>query len=264
MTWKDNVLNTKIDDPSSDDYRMDDEMPDDFQDDSGPSLLKQNQRPIILAIIGVIALGLIVGFFFLKKQRTAANEKVKYISLASDDMSAFSGTYEESDITDRTGSPSQMRAGNESAAETEMRLRKIEGALAVMKDIKNQLQQLAALQKQIDELSGKIGGLDKSMSSRTADMAAKINQLKNSQSKLADQGQPKPIPAKTAPPKAEKKPQAEKKAPQAVYHTIQPKETLFSISQKYKINIDQLRKQNNLTGQTTIYIGTKLLITPGR
>ena len=254
MTWKDNVLNTKIDAPSSKDYQMDDELPDDFQDDPGPSALKKNQTPIMAILIGAVAIGLIAGFFFLKRQQNAANETIKYTPVSS---------------AEKVMGESDQR-GDAAISETEMRLQKIEIALSVMNEIRDQLRQMTDLQKQIDELSTKIGGLEHSMSSRAADMTAQINRLKNSQAKLEALGRAKPAPKKAPAPQPKnitppvKKSLAPKASPRAFYHTVKPKETLFSISQKYKIDIAQLRKQNNLTGQTTIYIGTKLLITPGR
>jgi len=252
MTWKDNVLNTKIDAPSSQDYQMDGELPDDFQDEPDPSPLKKNQTPIMLILIGTIAIGLIAGFFFLKKNQTAANEAIKYTPVSSA-RKVMAGANER---------------GDGATSETEMRLQKIEIALSVMNEVRDQLRQMTHLQKQIDELSTKIGGLDHAMSSRTADMTAQINRLKNSPAKSKTIEKSKPVPTKAAAPQTitppVKKNLAPKDSPRATYHTVKPKETLFSISQKYKINIAQLRKQNNLTGQTTIYIGTKLLITPGK
>jgi len=42
-------------------------------------------------------------------------------------------------------------------------------------------------------------------------------------------------------------------------HTVKKGETLYSISRKYKITVQQLKKSNNLSGNT-ISIGQKLII----
>ncbi|MGD9686539.1 MAG: LysM domain-containing protein, partial [Desulfobacter sp.] len=44
------------------------------------------------------------------------------------------------------------------------------------------------------------------------------------------------------------------------FHTVQKGETLWSISQKYKTNVEAVRKMNNLTPEDKIHIGGKLLV----
>lgn len=57
---------------------------------------------------------------------------------------------------------------------------------------------------------------------------------------------------------AKKKAEKPKKASQ--FHTVQKGETLWSISQKYKTNVEAVRKMNNLTPEDKIHIGGKLLV----
>jgi LysM repeat protein len=42
-------------------------------------------------------------------------------------------------------------------------------------------------------------------------------------------------------------------------HTVQPGETLFRISRKYRVSVDKLRKWNNLMGDT-IEVGQQLVV----
>lgn len=46
-----------------------------------------------------------------------------------------------------------------------------------------------------------------------------------------------------------------------ITHTVEPKETLFSISKKYRVTIDEIKKWNNMQGQS-LAIGTTLNIYP--
>ena len=82
-------------------------------------------------------------------------------------------------------------------------------------------------------------------------------------------------PAKPAPEKAEaseKAPAEKEKTPVASslqpssekkrYHEVQKGETLFCISRKYGISVDDLRWANNLSSEATLLRGQRLLISP--
>lgn len=49
----------------------------------------------------------------------------------------------------------------------------------------------------------------------------------------------------------------------SIVHTVEPKETLFSISKKYGVTIDEIKSWNNLKGQS-LAIGSTLKIYPNR
>jgi membrane-bound lytic murein transglycosylase D len=48
------------------------------------------------------------------------------------------------------------------------------------------------------------------------------------------------------------------------YHTVQKGETLYRISKKNGISIEELRKLNNLSADQPLRTGQKLLVSPGR
>jgi LysM repeat protein len=61
-------------------------------------------------------------------------------------------------------------------------------------------------------------------------------------------------------PKAIVKNTTVKKAkPVFIYHTVQPGDTLWRISQRYQLNIDELKKVNNISG-TNLKKGAKIKI----
>lgn len=50
-----------------------------------------------------------------------------------------------------------------------------------------------------------------------------------------------------------------KTKPVFIYHTVQPGDTLWRISQRYQLNIDEIKKVNNISG-TNLKKGTKIKI----
>jgi LysM repeat protein len=47
-----------------------------------------------------------------------------------------------------------------------------------------------------------------------------------------------------------------------IYHEVKPKETLYQISRRYGLTVDDLRKLNRLTPETVIHPGQKLIVSP--
>jgi LysM repeat protein len=115
-------------------------------------------------------------------------------------------------------------------------------------------QRIAGLEKQIADLHGKI-----STSSPDPALLQRVNAL--SQKVEALERQKQPTAESKAKPPAPSKPtaSAEKK-----YHTVQKGETLYGISKKYGISVEELRKLNNLSKDPSLRTGQKLLVSPGR
>jgi len=53
-----------------------------------------------------------------------------------------------------------------------------------------------------------------------------------------------------------------KKITHLTYHEVKAKETLYQISRRYGLSVDDLRKLNRLTPETVIHPGQKLIVAP--
>lgn len=91
---------------------------------------------------------------------------------------------------------------------------------------------LDALQKKTDEALGKLATLDRA---------------------------PPTAAVSAAPPPAQKPPAAPQTAPARI-HTVVAGDTLFSISQRYNVSVEQLRSLNQLAERDVIVVGQKLTV----
>jgi len=292
MTWKDN-LDSKIKGKMQPyDYNEEDNVSPDFEveaDYYNSKKNKKNSTAIIFIAVGITAVALILGFFFLKaKQNKPEKNQIAHVIVTPDQLTAI-----------------------------DARLLEIEKSLKSMEELKMQIVQMDVFQRQIGAISTQISRNKDSLLSRIDKVSIKLNALKIEQAKreadrktrrspvkLAKKPQApmkiakKPqvpmentkksqidpkidkkskIPAKIvkksqaatktfrpAAKKTQKKPKKREESPKARYHTVLAGETLFSISRKHNITVKKLRKYNNLKGKTQIYSGTRLLISPGR
>ena len=62
--------------------------------------------------------------------------------------------------------------------------------------------------------------------------------------------------------KKSEKTKISKKITHPIYHEVKPKETLYQISRRYGLTVDDLRKLNRLTPETVIHPGQKLIVSP--
>jgi len=114
-------------------------------------------------------------------------------------------------------------------------------------------QRIAGLEKQIGDLQAKIStpGPDLALLQRLDALTQKVEALEKQKQPA---GEPKAKPPTPSKPTAS----AEKK-----YHTVQKGETLYGISKKYGISVEELRKLNNLSKDPSLRTGQKLLVSPG-
>jgi len=148
-------------------------------------------------------------------------------------------------------SRTQDLAENDQLKALESRLEKLENRLANTGDTVQQSSAVSNSEKQFALLTERLDRLE-------SDVNSKMDQILTT---LKNRGQ---TPAQQPAPKA-KKPQPQKKeakAAQAKIHKVQAGETLYRISQRYGIKIDQLRNFNNLGPNTKIYPGQELRLTP--
>jgi len=115
-------------------------------------------------------------------------------------------------------------------------------------------QKMAGFEKQLAELQGKISplGSDPALLHRVDALTQKVEAIER-QKQLAAGSRAKPS--------LSSKPSVSTKKR---YHTVQKGETLYWISKKYGINVEELQKLNNLSADQSIRTGQKLLVSTGR
>jgi len=113
-------------------------------------------------------------------------------------------------------------------------------------------QRVIELEKQFAELHGKPNALG---TDSTPTLLQRLDAL--TQKIEAMEKQKQPIAGSKAKPSALSKPVASAKKQ---YHKVRKGETLFQISKKYKISLEELRKLNNLSADKPLRIGQKLLV----
>ena len=125
-------------------------------------------------------------------------------------------------------------------------------------------QKTSSLEKQITELQGKVStlGPDPALLQQLDALTQKVEALEK-----------QPAAGIKAKPSTPSKPAAETKAmspapskpaasTEKQYHTVQKGDTLYRISKKYKISVEDLRKLNNLSENQALRAGQKLQVSP--
>jgi LysM repeat protein len=129
---------------------------------------------------------------------------------------------------------------------------------------------VAALEKQVVELNGieeRLQTLEKDGQSYLQ-AVERLNRLETSLSQRMDQlsKAPSATPPKPAAARPAEKQTAQKtaKQPNAVTYVVKSGDTLYAISRRYQVTIDQLRTDNNLGKKSTLRPGQKLVVNPPR
>jgi D-alanyl-D-alanine carboxypeptidase len=91
------------------------------------------------------------------------------------------------------------------------------------------------------------------------DLACNDNELKCNEENLAENNTTNKSETKPEPKAIVKNTTVKKAKPVFIYHTVQPGDTLWRISQRYQLNIDELKKVNNISG-TNLKKGAKIKI----
>jgi LysM repeat protein len=142
--------------------------------------------------------------------------------------------------------------------------------------------QLLALESRLEQLEGRLGSLDgegalsqtggsgnqlilltERLDQLEANMTARMNNM------VKELNTPPPRPTSTAVQKAETAPKSEateaapavKKEPPGKTHTVKQGDTLYRISRRYNLSVEQLRQYNKLDPKASIYPGQKLKVT---
>jgi len=127
-------------------------------------------------------------------------------------------------------------------------------------------QKISSLEKQITELQGKVStlGPDPVFLQQLDALAQKVEALEKQKQPAAETRAKSSAPSKPAAetkakPSAPSKPAA---STEKQYHTVQKGDTLYRISKKYGISVEELRKLNNLSGDQALRSGQKLQVSP--
>jgi LysM repeat protein len=137
--------------------------------------------------------------------------------------------------------------------------------------------QLLAMESRLEQLEGRLGSMEgegtlsqtggsgnqlilltERLDQLEANMTARINNMVKELSTLP----PKPAPEAVQKAETPKQVPAAKKETQAKMHTVKQGETLYRISRRYNLSINQLREYNKLGTKATIYPGQQLHVTP--
>ncbi|MGQ9645196.1 MAG: LysM peptidoglycan-binding domain-containing protein [Thermodesulfobacteriota bacterium] len=114
-------------------------------------------------------------------------------------------------------------------------------------------QRIARLEKRIAELQRKIGTQepDPALLNRIDALSQKVEALEKGRQPVTEVKVKPSAPPKPAP------------LPDKKYHTVQKGDTLYKISKRYGISVEELRKLNHLSADQALRSGQKLLVSPG-
>ena len=137
--------------------------------------------------------------------------------------------------------------------------------------------QLLALESRLEQLENRLGSIDgegglsqtagsgnqlilltERLDQLEANMTARINSMANQLNTTPA----KPVAEATTKTEAAVPTQALKKETKAKIHTVKQGETLYRISRRYNLSVEQLRQYNKLDSKASIYPGQKLNVTP--
>ncbi len=111
-------------------------------------------------------------------------------------------------------------------------------------------EKITGIEKQIADLQGKsvTGGPDPSLVQRVETLSQKVEVLEK-KARVTTESKSKPVSPKATPKR---------------YHMVGKGETLFGISKKYGITVEELRKLNGLSPNQPLRTGQKLLVSAGQ
>ena len=132
----------------------------------------------------------------------------------------------------------------------ESRLEQLDGRLGSMEG-EGALSQTGGSGNQLILLTERLDQLEANMTARMNNM---VKELSTAPPKTASQTVQKAETPKQLP--------AEKKEAKAKMHTVKQGDTLYRISRRYNLSVDQLREYNKLGVKAAIYPGQQLQVTP--
>ena len=132
----------------------------------------------------------------------------------------------------------------------ESRLEQLEGRLGSLEG-EGVLSQTGGSGNQLILLTERLDQLEANMTARINDMVKELNTVP-----------PKPAQASVQKTAAPQEAPAAKKETKTKMHTVKKGDTLYQISRRYQLSVDQLREYNKLGTKAAIYPGQQLYVTP--
>lgn len=138
---------------------------------------------------------------------------------------------------------------------------------------KDQIKGLEARLKQIEEKLGKLEWIDTGLArldrkeKELSALSERITQLESTLGRRIDQiakdaAKPAPVKAEAAPPKPPTAAAKTEKSPAAKEYVVQKGDTLYSISRRHGVSVEQLLRLNGLSAKDPLRAGQKLKLSP--
>jgi len=156
------------------------------------------------------------------------------------------------------------RQSNEDSIRIQAKLDQLEDRLGQISGLEDRISYLETREKRSQQQMVKT---DRAVNALSEHIRILTEEFDKVQKKMVAVEPAKPEPAKPEPAKREAaqptvqpKPVAQS---QGLFHEVKRGDTLYQISRKYGITVDEIRRLNNLTKSQTIQPGQKLLVNPG-
>jgi LysM repeat protein len=144
------------------------------------------------------------------------------------------------------------RASSQQLAQLEERIQMLEERLDKFEAIDEKVTRIWEQAKSFETFKDRF---ERSEASTSLRMDHLTMSLESMQKQLSKAHPPVAATAKAAAPKA-----APSTTPQPQYHVVQPGDTLYSISKKYNLEVDQLLQLNHMKPDSVIQPGQKLIV----
>jgi LysM repeat protein len=144
------------------------------------------------------------------------------------------------------------RAGSQQLAQLEERVQMLEERLDKFEAIDEKVTRIWEQAKSYETFKDRFERSEASTSLRMDHLTMSLESMQKQLSKIHA---PVAAAAKAAAPKT-----APSTTPQTQYHLVQPGDTLYSISKKYNLEVDQLLKLNQMKPDSVIQPGQKLIV----
>jgi len=139
----------------------------------------------------------------------------------------------------------------------EARMQQLEKKLATIGIMDQIIERLGKQEQNLDRLDKKTDRFESTVTTQIDQIIKELGALHQKTSQISTAAAPQPKTTNKKQPVASKK---VKTAPQ--FHQVQPGETLYRISRRYGLSIEQLRTYNDLAANAAIYPGQKLKLSP--